>query len=68
LGAFWFSIISANFWLGLIFAVLEFNALLLFFCNSFPIGKASAGSMQGLQNQAMAAAAKAQFSALTGSK
>lgn len=39
IGAVWFSMISSNWIMSVLFCILELNAVLLFFCNTFPLGK-----------------------------
>ena len=41
LGSLWFSLVSSNYLMSLFFTVLEFNALMLFFCGTFPLGRGS---------------------------
>ena len=35
----WFSLVDSSYILSLLFCILEFNAILLYFCNTFPIGR-----------------------------
>ena len=37
--ALWFSLIDPSYILSLFFCILEFNAIMLYFCNSFPLAK-----------------------------
>ena len=53
--ALWFSLVTPSYILSLVFTVLEFNALLLYFCNTFPLGK---GSIQQVKTQAAGAVIK----------
>ena len=65
-GAFWFSVIGNSYLMSIIFCIIEFNAVLLFFCNTFPIGRSAQNSVQGLQNQAAMAAVRSSFSGMLG--
>ena len=56
--ALWFSLINESYLLSLIFTVLEFNALMLFFCNTFPMGR---GTIRQAKEQAVGAAIKHQM-------
>ena len=56
-GALWFSLITSSYVLSLVFCVIEFNAILLYFCNTFPLGK---GSIRQAKEQAASAALKSQ--------
>ena len=49
--ALWFSIFNKSYILSIIFCIIEFNAILLYFCNTFPAGT----SLQQAKNKAMAA-------------
>jgi len=33
----WFSLINSSYILSLVFCIVEFNALMLYFCNTFPL-------------------------------
>ena len=35
----WFSLVTPSYLLSLACCVIEFNAIMLYFCNSFPIGR-----------------------------
>merc|ERR1712226_1386709 len=37
IGSLWFSLVNSSYIMSLIFCVIEFNAILLYFCNSFPL-------------------------------
>ena len=39
--ALWFSLVQSSYILSLFFCILEFNAIMLYFCNSFPMGRGS---------------------------
>jgi hypothetical protein len=52
-----FALVWPSYLLSLFFCVVEFNAMLLYFCNTFPIGKA--GGLDKVKNQAAAASVKA---------
>ena len=39
--ALWFSLVNPSYILSLFFCVVEFNAIMLYFCNTFPLGRAS---------------------------
>ena len=34
----WFSIVNKSYIMSLVFCLIEFNAIMLYFCNSFPAG------------------------------
>jgi hypothetical protein len=36
--ALWFSLVNKSYILSLVFCLIEFNAIMLYFCNSFPAG------------------------------
>jgi len=59
--ALWFSLITPSYLLSLFFCVMELNAILLYFCNTFPIGK---GSIRQAKEQAASAALKAQVKSM----
>ena len=44
----WFSLVNKSYILSLVFCVIEFNAIMLYFCNTFPAGS----SIQSVQKQA----------------
>ena len=48
-GAVWFSIIQTNWFMSAFFCILELNAVLLFFCNTFPIGRSAQNGVQNMQ-------------------
>ena len=58
--ALWFSLVQKSYILSLIFCVIEFNAIMLYFCNSFPAGR----SLESVKNQAMASAVRSQMNSL----
>ena len=60
IGALVSALFLGSFILSLIFCVIEFNAVLLYFCNSFPIGRAANTGMADLQSQAAAAVVSSQ--------
>ena len=35
--ALWFSLVNSSYIMSLIFCVIEFNAIMLYFCNTFPL-------------------------------
>lgn len=51
----WFSIVNPSYILSLVFTVIEFNAILLYFCNTFPLGR---GSVRQAKEQAASAVIK----------
>ena len=59
--ALWFSCVNKSYILSIIFCVLEFNAIMLYFCNTFPLGK---GSIRQAKEQAATAAMKHQVKSL----
>ena len=60
-GALWFSLVTSSYLLSLFFCIMEFNAIMLYFCNTFPMGK---GSIRQVKEQAAGAALKAQVSSM----
>ena len=57
----WFSLVNQSYILSLACVVLEFNALLLFFCNTFPLGR---GTIRKAKEQAVTHAVRAQVKSL----
>ena len=51
----WFSLVQPSYLMSLIFCVIEFNAILLYFCNTFPLGQ---GTVRQVREQAATAAIK----------
>lgn len=54
--ALWFSLVNPSYIMSLIFTVIEFNAIMLYFCNSFPMS----GGIQGAKQQMAQAAVRQQ--------
>ena len=52
-----FSLVWPSYLLSLFFCIVEFNAIMLYFCNTFPIGKT--GGLDKVKSQAAAASVKA---------
>lgn len=48
MGAIFFSLIYKSWIMSAFFCILELNAVLLFFCNTFPIGRSAQSSMQNV--------------------
>jgi len=57
-----FSLVWPSYLLSLFFCIVELNAIMLYFCNTFPIGKA--GGLDKMKNQAAAASVKASAKSL----
>ena len=53
--ALWFSVVNPSYLLSLFFCVIEFNAILLYFCNTFPLGR---GGIRQAKEQAASAVIK----------
>ena len=60
-GALWFSIVSESYLLSLFFCIVEFNAILLYFCNTFPMGQ---GGIRQAKESAASAVIKNQMKAM----
>ena len=58
-----FSLVYSSYILSLVFCILEFNAIRLFFCNTFPI-RNQAKNMESIKYQAMGQAIKSQVNRL----
>ena len=56
--ALWFSLVNSSYILSLAFTIIEFNAIMLYFCNTFPLGK---GSIQQAKSSAANAVVKNQM-------
>jgi hypothetical protein len=53
--ALWFSLVSPSYILSLFFCIIEFNAIMLYFCNTFPLGR---GGIRQAKEQAASAVIK----------
>ena len=60
IGALISSLVLGSYVLSLIFLLIELNAVLLYFCNTCPMGRAASTSFSDLQSQATNAAVKYQ--------
>ena len=45
--ALWFSLVTSSYILSLLFCVIEFNAIMLYFCNTFPLAN---GGIEQVKN------------------
>ena len=59
--ALWFSLVQSSYILSLAFTIIEFNAIMLFFCNTFPLGR---GTLQQAKTSAASAVVKNQMRSL----
>mmetsp|Transcript_4796 Transcript_4796/g.8225 ORF Transcript_4796/g.8225 Transcript_4796/m.8225 type:complete len:82 (-) Transcript_4796:81-326(-) len=58
--ALWFSLVNSSYILSLFFCVVEFNAIMLYFCNTFP----AQGGLENMKNQAMGQVVRSQVNQL----